>query len=50
MFGADSRMIGKTNGQAGNTINIGPNERIVAVKYKDDKHMYRYGLQFMIAN
>ena len=43
-------MVGKTNGLNSKIINILPNEQIVGVKFKNDKHMYRYGLCFYKAD
>jgi hypothetical protein len=44
-----SEFIGSSGGQAPITVALGENERIVGMRHKHIKHMYRYGLRFMIA-
>ena len=43
-------MVGKTNGKDAKRYEFKEGERIVGIKFKEAKPMYRYNLQFMIAN
>lgn len=43
-------MVGKTNGKKAKRYEFKEGERIVGIKHKEAKPMYRYNLQLMIAN
>lgn len=40
--------IGNTSGSGTRTINLAKGDRIVGIRFKDNKHMYRYGFRFLI--
>lgn len=42
-------MVGHTNNLAGKLIELQPYQRVVGIRYRKDKPMYRYGLRFIIA-
>ena len=42
-------MVGNTGQQPALVVELKPGERIVGVKHKNVKPMYRYGLRFLIA-
>jgi hypothetical protein len=48
--GGVEKMLGKTNSINGKICNLNAGERIVGVKHKLDKPMYRYHLSLIVAN